>query len=231
MRFKVEPSFLWWRSVAAVTNNEFSRIASTIPFVGYLLLMNDQVAQWISFNELAGVATAIKGTVVEDQNSPFLLESVTKLRLIFFGSILLLISISVCRAYSPRILTHSESDIDFSLRAIGGYSRHEISSLEEAVFNKSWQPRLEAFWRLDVVFRIRETLEGQHATSDPDGFVQRNDEFVRLLAREYWFGQMHINWAARYISLGCGLIGYILLALPTLDVTQAVIRNTLGFAS
>ncbi len=55
-------------------------------------------------------------------------------------------------------------------------------------------------------------------------FADRGD-YISFLVREWWTGEMHTFRAARFASLFLGVTGVILLAIPTLDISQAVVRN------
>jgi hypothetical protein len=79
----MKPSTDWkgvrWDAVQGIANNDFTRVVALIPIVGYLILFNDEIAGIASFDALAGVGEA--------DGSPFFLDGLTKLRLVFFGSL------------------------------------------------------------------------------------------------------------------------------------------------
>lgn len=55
--------------------------------------------------------------------------------------------------------------------------------------------------------------------------LSKHGDYIGFLAREWWVGMMHINRSARLAALVFGIVGYLLLAVPTLDIAQAVIRD------
>ena len=106
----MEPNTDWkiirWETVRGVAKNDFTRVVVLIPIAGYLILFNDEIARMVSFDTLAGVG--------ETDSSPFLLDGLTKLRLVFFGSILVLFSFLIYRLFRPEVLEASKNDLEFS---------------------------------------------------------------------------------------------------------------------
>lgn len=95
-----------WETVKGVASNDFTRVVGLIPIAGYLILFNDEIAGMLSFDALAGAAAAEK--------SPFLLVGLTKLRLVFFGSLCVLCSFLTYRLFRPEVLEAAKSDLEFS---------------------------------------------------------------------------------------------------------------------
>lgn len=96
--------------------------------------------------------------------------------------------------------------------------------MEAQVFSERWQPRLADFWTILGHERTAPILSGYR----PDArglMLLKHGDYLSFLAREWWLGMMHINRTARLASLVFGVVGYLLLAMPTLDIAQAVIRE------
>jgi len=53
----------------------------------------------------------------------------------------------------------------------------------------------------------------------------KHGDYIGFLTREWWEGMMHTHRPARIFSLAFGVGGYFMLAIPTLDVAQAVLRH------
>ena len=66
---------------------------------------------------------------------------------------------------------------------------------------------------------------------DLSGFMNKNvimrksEDYLRALSREWWSGQMHADRAWRYATLAIAGAGYVMLLIPTLDITQAVVAD------
>jgi hypothetical protein len=202
--------------VKAVANNDLSRVIGLVPLAGYLILFNDEIANLTSFDTFAGVT--------EKSISPFFLEGLTKLRLVFFGSLFVFSSFVIYRVFRPPVLDWSTSEIEFSTRVQESYSVREIGSMEAEVFADAWIPRRESFWIFLDSPRPGPMLLGYRPDVRALMFTKHGD-YIGLLAREWWAGMMHIRRPARVASMTFGITGYFMLALPTLDLAQAVLRD------
>jgi hypothetical protein len=193
-----------------------ARIIGLVPLAGYLILFNDEIARLASVDTIAGVTDRAEST--------FLFESVTKLRLVFFGSFFVFVSYVVYRIWRPPVLDGSSSDIEFAGRVQENYTVQEIATMEAQVFSEGWQPRLDVFWIMLGCTRTARILSGWRP--DVRGMMLRKHrDYISFLAREWWVGMMHTNRSARLAALVLGVAGYFLLAVPTLDIAQAVLRD------
>lgn len=217
----MEPSTDWkfirWETVKGVANNDFTRVVVLIPIAGYLILFNDEIAAMVSFDTLAGVG--------EPDRSPFLLDGLAKLRLVFFGSFLILFSFLTYRLFRPEVLEDSKNDLEFSELVRQRYSVYELARIEESVHSEAWTERTEAFW---IVLGKRRSKKPVVSGYRPDVRAQmfsKHGDYIGFLAREWWEGMMHTHRPARICSLAFGVVGYVMLAIPTLDIAQAVLRH------
>jgi len=215
------PSLDWkivcWDSVKGIANNDFTRVVSLIPIIGYLILFNDKIADIASFNTLAGVG--------EDDASPFILGGLTKLRLVFFGSLLVLCSYATYRVFRPEVLQASNNDLEFSELVRQRYSVYELAEIEKEGFSEKWRKRTDAFW---VVFgkpRSQQPQVSGYRFDARAAMFSKHGDYISFLAREYWVGMMHTYRLARLSSAFFGIVGYLLLTFPTMDVAQAVLRQ------
>ncbi|AUC55893.1 hypothetical protein CDO87_15485 [Sagittula sp. P11] len=208
-----------WETVKSVANNDFTRVVGLIPIAGYLILFNDEIAGMLSFNALAGVGGA--------ERSSFLLDGLSKLRFVFFGSLLVLCSFLIYRLFRPEILEAAKNDLEYSELVRQRYSVYELAQIEERVHSESWVERTEAFW---MVLGKKRTKKPVVAGFRPDSRTQmfsKHGDYIGFLAREWWVGMMHTYKPARICSLTLGVLGYAMLAVPSLDIAQAVLRHIL----
>ena len=217
MKLSTDWKCVRWESVKGVANNDFTRVVALIPVAGYLILFNDEVAGMVSFDTLAGVR--------DSDQSPFLLDGLTKIRLVFFGSLFVLFSFLIYRLFRPGVLETSKNDLEFSEVVRQHYSVFELARIEDRVHTESWIERTAAFWEVLGKRRSKKPVVSGYR---PDVRVQmfsKHGDYISLLAREWWDGMMHTYRPARICSLAFGVGGYTMLAIPTLDVAQAVLRH------
>lgn len=208
-----------WEAVKGVANNDFTRVVMLIPIAGYLILFNDEVAGMASFDALAGV--------VEVDRSPFLMDGLTKLRLVFFGSLFVFCSFLTYRLFRPEVLEGSKNALEFSELVRQRYSVYELAQIEESVHSESWVERTEAFWIVLGRQRSKKPVVSGYRPDVRATMFTKHGEYINFLAREWWDGMMHTYRPARICSLAFGVGGYAMLAIPTLDVAQAVLRHLL----
>lgn len=217
----MKPSTDWkgvrWETVKGVANNDFTRVVALIPVAGYLILFNDEIAGMVSFDALAGVGEA--------NRSPFLLDGLTKLRLVFFGSLFVLCSFVTYRLFRPEVLEASKNDLEFSELVRQRYSVYELAQIEERVHSQSWTERTDAFWTVLGERRSKKPLVSGYRPDARAQMFSKHGDYIGFLAREWWEGMMHTHRPARICSLVFGVWGYAMLVIPTLDIAQAVLRH------
>jgi len=217
---KQEYFLFQWQFISSAARNDLSRIIAVVPIVGYLILFNDYVAETLQFNVLAGARA--------DDPSPFFIPTDVKLRLVFLGSLLVLVANIASRIFSPNELEHSSNGFVFSDRVFESFSAEEVKAMETEVYDAAWSPRT-SFFDNNTDLRL-----GKRQTPILLGFQNKqfmlrdNSEYLRNLAREWWCGKMHEMPIARYFTLASVVSGYLLLSVSTLDIVQAVLRDILG---
>lgn len=204
-----------WETVKSVASNDFTRVVGLIPIAGYLILFNDEIAGMLSFDALAGVAVA--------ERSPFFLDGLTKLRLVFFGSLCMLCSFLTYRLFSPEELEAAKSDLEFAELVRQRYSVYDLTQIEERIYSESWFERTEAFWIVLGKQRSKKPVVSGFRPDVRAEMFSKHGDYIGFLAREWWVGMMHTNKPARICALVLGAMGYAMLAFPTLDIAQAVL--------
>ena len=212
--------FVRWDFVKGIANNDFTRVVGLIPIAGYLILFNDEIAVMASFDTLAGVT--------ENENSPFLVDGLIKLRLVFFGSLFVLSSFLIYRVFRPEMLEFSKSDLEFSELVRQRYSVHDLAKLEEQVHSERWVERTDSFWVVQGRKRSKKPVVSGYRWDVRSMMFSKHGDYISLLAREWWIGMVHTYRPARISSVFLGTLGYFFLAIPTLDIAQAVLRNLLS---
>ena len=216
--WRSDPQILRWDFLENLANNQLSKVIGLVPIVGYIILFNDKIVDLATFNQFVGANSA--------EETALWFSGLTRLRLIFFGSLLIFAANIIFKLCSPRVLTASKDDLTFSNRALESYALFEIAEIEAQVNSKDWHlrtPLLVEDERNASHFRADRTLAGRYREKR---FLLRDyNEFVRAYLREWWFGQMHEKAVARYFTLALSTLGFAFLTLPTIDITQAVIVN------
>ncbi|WP_170573538.1 hypothetical protein [Ruegeria atlantica] len=217
MKFHSDWKLTQWQSVERVANNDLTRVVALVPIIGYLILFNDRIAEIASFRMIAGVEPGVE--------TPFYLTGIAKMRLVFFGSLLLLCSNLIFKVFRPPVLELAKGDIEFAARVSERYSVYELADMETHVFSDYWKPRLPLFWKVLDEFRSKKPVVSGYRPDVRNTMFNAHGDYISYLSREWWNGEMHTFRLARFVSLSLGITGIFLLAIPTLDITQAVVRD------
>ena len=219
MKFSSDWRIIHWSSVKAVASNDLTRVVGLVPLAGYLILFNDEIAKFLTFNTIAGVSN--------EAASPFILGSLVKLRLVFFGSLFVVLAYWIFRGFRPSVLENSSGDLEFSTRVRDTYSVYEIAAMETQSYADNWQPRTEAFWIVQGKTRSKKPVVSGFRPDVRSSMFAQHSDYIHFLAREWWAGMMHTYRGARTVSMILGITGYVMLVVPSLDIAQAVLRDIL----
>lgn len=217
MEFKKAWKFLGWDVLEKVCNNQFSKLIGALPVIGYFILFNDEIADVLTFKFISGQANT--------EVNAFFLNSLLKLRLIFFGSILLFLSNMFFLYFRPEELKVANGEFAFSGVVKESYTIYDLRRIEDQVFGDNWRPRLHDFWFVNDSQRPKNRVVSGHRYDARNAMFHQFGDYIDLLSREWWVGQMYSKDGARYIAFSSAVCAYCMLALPSLDILQAVVRD------
>ena len=215
MNFTKDFFFLQWDFLEKISNNQLSKLIGIVPLVGYLILFNDEMAEFISFDYIVG-----RGS---DEASPFFVGPLSKLRLVFFGSLLLFISNVLFQIFRPKELRMARDEFTFSELVRENFSVYELQSMEASIHSKNWIPRLETFWVVLGQARQRKPVVSGFRFDVRASMFRDHGPYIYHLSREWWVGCMHSRKPARWFTFCLAILGYLMLAVPSVDIMQAVI--------
>lgn len=143
----------------------------------------------------------------------------------FFGSLFVFSSFVTFKVFRPEVLETAKNDLEFSEIVRQRYSVYELAQIEEWVHSESWVERTEAFWTVLGKQRSKKPVVSGFRPDFRADMFSKHGDYIGFLAREWWVGMMHTYKPARIISLMLGVLGYLMLAVPTIDIAQAVLRH------
>lgn len=202
-----------WDFLRVIGKSKIVGLTSLIPFIGYLLLFNDTIVQYISMSPtLIGSAADVS-------------VSISRLYYIYFGLTFLGFSSIFYTFYCPKEIKefsseheHSEKEINImtSARLKSLYSKYEIA------YSKNPQALADLKEHLDdynSAYRRAGTAEG--------GKENQNNAILDIL-RFHWSYVNNERLVVRIlISVGY-FFGFILLLIPSCMVFFSVINNLLS---
>jgi len=223
---KMKLSVFWynfrWSDWVGYIDGWIPRLSFSVPLVGYLILFNDVVTSALSFVQITS----------EHANALWLTAG-QRLRLVYFGLIALGVSNFLYRIGRPRAFRLGTNSIDYSRACLELFTFRNFLDLHEAIRAKGHL-----------------TPEGKYYDSEWDGFRQAatnknagtdtpmrsgnwdaaRAEFGSLLRSILYesffrFDREHRGWLAACVILSS--LGYVLLAIPSLDLFIKIARSTL----
>ncbi|AND92600.1 blr7681 [Bradyrhizobium diazoefficiens USDA 110] len=209
---------LGWSRWVRFLDGWIAKCAMAVPVVGYLVLFNDGVSQHISFNDLAS----------EHQLSVLSLTASGRLKLIYFGLIILGSANILYRLRRPYIFRVGTDQFDYVERALVHFTVDNYIDLNGVIRHEGHR-----------------TLHGKYDDAEFDSFVDaatgRNNPDVGNwnLAKSKFEGLLRSilietffrNDVKHRLALTCFLLlafcGYGLLLIPSFDLFVKVIRVTI----
>ena len=173
-----------WSSYVAFLDGWIAKCAMGIPIIGYLILFNDTVSQHVSFDTLASENSRFAGG----------LSSTARLKLLYFGLILLGTANIVYRLRRPFVFRVGTNVFDYVERAlqhftasayidIRGTIRHEG---HHTLHGKYYDADYDAF--LDMALGKRAGTRGRDAeTANWSEAKKRYEELLRSMLIENFY--------------------------------------------
>ncbi|AZQ83110.1 hypothetical protein EKO29_02980 [Colwellia sp. Arc7-635] len=211
-----------WSDYVNYIDGWIPKLALTIPVLGYLILFNDNISELLVFNKLAN-----------EPSLSFGLNGVQRLRLLYFGLLLLGLSNFTYRMKKPYQFKFGTNFMDYSRTCL------EIFTLSDYV-------RMHGNIRQDGHL----TISGKYYDSEWDGFkgsaqntgegtdnVTRNGDWetakskygslLREILSETFFKNDIANRGWLTFCIIVSTVGYLLLLAPSVDLFIKVIYSTL----
>ena len=215
-----------WSDYVNYIDGWIPKLALAVPVLGYLILFNDQITQSIVFKKIAN-----------EGSLEFGLESVERLRLIYFGLIFLGVSNFLYRIKKPHQFKFGDNFVDYcrtglEIFTLGdwidmhGSIRHQGHlSTKGKYYDSQWDGFLEA---------AENTGEGSHKVErDGDWEIAKRKYggLLRDILYENFFRSdiSRRGWLTFCLSLST--LGYLFLLLPSLDLFIKVVISSLGLGA
>ena len=217
-----------WSSFGFLFHGNLARVSAFIPLFGYLILFNDGISQHLTFENLApvGMKTAV-------------LSSASRLRLVYFGLILLGIAELIYILRRPNVMKlgkdfYSYKDRILSLSSPKYFSQihHEIRNCDfdpltqgGKYYDRDYEDFMEVCTGAKPGLSIREAYD-KGKLSSWDEAVKRFEPLVTGLLEEKYFREGRKRLTALSLAVSLALFGYLLLAIPSIELLIRVIAVT-----
>ena len=215
--FKINYS---WSDWITYIDGWIPKFALFFPAIGYLILFNDAISDVFSFDHLANEEILNSGLTGE-----------SRLKFLYFSLFFLGISNFLYRFKKPHVLRLGNTSLEYSKAGLehftlgdyvelhGRIRHHGHASLHGKYYDSEWEGFLED---------CRNTGEGTANVKRDGNWEEAKKQYgnlLRSMLRDnfYYYSSKKQIWLSICIFLSS--IGYILMAIPSLDIFIKVIRS------
>jgi hypothetical protein len=206
-----------WPIYARWFDGWWARASLFVPFIGYLILFNDQIAGSITFHSLT--ASPHGGW----------LPLVAKLRLLYFGLIFLGLSNLLYLIRRPDVVTFGSDEPTYVKRALEEFIYRDFASIitQSADFIHVETPPDYNKHRNERADFERLATSREGSSSWP--ILKANaDGFLRSVLRDHYIYHARSRRISLAFCCGMGAAGYLLIALPSMEVFLKVVWATIS---
>lgn len=218
-----------WHKLDTLANGPLVRLAIAIPLVGYLVIFNDAILQNLSFIQLTG------------RETPFIFETKTRLRMIYFGLIFLALGNIWYLYRRPGVLTLAISPDEYVHFGIKNFVIYDFVQIFGIADDRNTGP-ITNYWEFgksDLEKFIKDAEGNQRAygagasaskdmsfrryVNNREQAIENHSEFIRSLLLEYFARATRVRKSEQQAVLTVSILGYLLLAIPSLELFAAVV--------
>lgn len=207
-----------WSDYVVLFDGWVARCAVTVPIVGYLILFNDSISEHLSFNKLA-----------HENLISFGLSSATRLKLIYFGLILLGAANLLYRWRSPFVFKIGRNEADYVENALRRFTAYTYVTIHERIrmgghktlHGKYDDAEYESF--LDEALGRESGDPKGESIGDWTAAKNKYENLLRSMLIENFFRN---DIRKRFSLTACvvlSLLGYSFLLLPSFDLFAKVL--------
>lgn len=213
-----------WSNYVTYIDGWIPKLALSVPILGYLILFNDDISQMLEFKELAN-----------EDSLNFGLDSLHRLRFLYFGLILLGISNLIYKINKPKQFKFGTNILDYTRNGLEIFTISDYNSIYDIIQDKGHKTTYgkinDETWDSFVKF-------SEHSIDDPSGNdfdwergKSKFGGFLRRMLQEFFFQSDTKKriWLTLCISLST--IGYFFLFIPSADLFIKVVVSVTGFST
>ncbi len=217
MKFRSFLNNFSWPDWVWVYDSPMSRSAYLIPVIGYIVVFNDYATSLIDFKNISGVAPPIQ-----------LVSNSGRLKFLYFG----LVFIGVSNLYyvfrRPVVMKIGNNQIRYVEEMLKNITLSRCIGLHESImYNKNGHKTLYGEydikeWELFLTDAVGGTYVSagftKHQEPHWNNAKSKHELLLRSILIETYFRETTTRIYDLVICLTIGIIGYVLLVIPSLDL-------------
>ena len=218
-------NYSWSRSVAYI-DGWIPRFSLLFPFFGYLILVNDQIAQFFEFHHLTG-----------GESYPWSLSAVVRLRFTYYGLFFLGMSNFIYRLAKPYAFRFGSNFVDYTRTALDLFTMSDYVQIHATIREEGHLTPDGKYYTSEWEgFRAAAKNEGEGTdtvvrSGSWEDAKRQYGSLLRSMLRENFFREdiRRRGWLTTCLLFST--VGYLSLALPSIELFAKVTASTFGVIS
>jgi hypothetical protein len=212
-----------WSDYVTLFDGWIARCAMAVPIIGYLILFNDFIVTHLSFDLLA-----------KEKTLRFGLGSGARLKLIYFGLLLLGSANILYRVRRPFLMKHGRNEKEYVEHALATFVLDDYIQVHNVIrreghttpYGKYYDSEYQDF--RDMARGVHGDQPGkENVRSDWSGAKQKYEALLRSMLMDFYFRHQTTRRIALSICLALAISGYALLFIPSVDLFVKVVAISL----
>lgn len=217
-----------WQQYPALLGGNVGRLTAFIPLIGYLVLFNDGISQFLTFN-----------TLVRDSDTVAQMTVSTRLRFLYFGLIFIGLSQLIYFLRRPHVVRLGKNIFEFKDRMLalaspsvfieinGKIRRSGIDPYTQGgkYYDRDYEGFIEMATGSKPGNSMRDAYNAEKA-ADWDAAVRRYEPLLTGMLEEHYFAEGTKRRFSLSIAIVLGFLGLVLLAIPSAELFIRVVRST-----
>ncbi|MGR3342236.1 MAG: hypothetical protein ACU0DI_03255 [Paracoccaceae bacterium] len=221
----------YWDDYYNLLNGRVTAAVSLTPIFGYLILFNDYILEDLDFTELVG----------SDVSTTLFLSSEGRLRLIYFGLILVALARALYVLRMPYVVKQGKNLREYVNLGLENFTVYDFVQLHHRIQNSGhysvygkyytddWEAFLEdARWKESgnshglSPNKKKESRSGIHSIEAK----RRHDDLLRSMLIDNYYSGRSIRKYTLATCVIAALTGYLFLLIPSVDLFLRVLQFT-----
>lgn len=227
IRIKIE--VFWynfaWPKYMDLIDGWLPRCAIFLPLFGYLIIFNDEMVTFFQFEQITSKSVDL-----------FFFGSVTRMRFIYFGMLLLGFSNLLYRLHRPWVMRYGKNQDTFMRNGLSNFSPEDYFRFHNEIrykghltsHGKYYDSEWEDFCELAVGSQGNENKNENRAGNWSEAKA-KFEPILRNVLAETYFRSSRRNRITLCVCIAASFTGLALFLIPSLDLMQAVVIATLHY--
>lgn len=218
-----------WENYTFLFHGNIARVSAFVPLFGYLIIFNDGISQYLTFEKLA-----------PKEIGTLFISSDARLRLVYFGLIMLGVSELIYVLRRPHVIRLGKDFFSFKEKVLSLASPRYFSEIHYSLKSSGFDPYTQGgkYYDRDYEDFIEVCTGARPGTSIKEAYEkgksanwdEARNRFEPLLTgmlEEKYFMEGRKRRFSLSLALFFALLGYIFLAIPSIELLLRVIKVTL----